>query len=160
MKILSLVHGQSLFEVVVALALCALIIIAVVSLATNSIQNSNFSKNKSVAASYAQEAMEWLRGQKDDDPSDFFGPYVSGQAAGGGYCLSYLPDLSDSDWNPPVVNPVQDCIDKISGTVFTRWVTFQLNGKMVEADVTVSWQDSQGVHEVTNATNFSDPRQL
>jgi hypothetical protein len=133
-------------------------------LTTNSIQNSNFSKNKTIAASYAQEAMEWLRGQKDGDPSDFFGPYVSDQAAGGGYCLPYLPDLSDSDWDLPVLNPVQDCITKIPGTVFIRWVTFnssQQNGKMVvEADVTVSWQDSQGVHEVTNATNFSDPRQI
>jgi len=43
--------GQSLFELVVAIAISALIIVAMVSLAVNSIQNSNFAKNKALAIS-------------------------------------------------------------------------------------------------------------
>ena len=63
--------GQSLFELVVAIAISALIIVAMVSLAVNSIQNSNFAKNKALASSYAQEAMEWLRGQRDSGVDAF-----------------------------------------------------------------------------------------
>ena len=59
--------GQSLFEVVVALAISTLVIIAVVSLAALSIRNTDFSKNKTLASKYAQDATEWLRGQRDAD---------------------------------------------------------------------------------------------
>jgi len=45
--------GQSLFEVVVALAISALIIITLVSVVGNSIKNATFSKNKTLAANYA-----------------------------------------------------------------------------------------------------------
>ena len=60
-------RGQSLFELVVAIAISALIVVAMVSLATNSIKNSQFSKNKALASSYAQQATEWLRGERDSD---------------------------------------------------------------------------------------------
>lgn len=148
----NLEKGQSLFELVVAIAISALIIVAIVSLTTNSIQISNFSKNKALAATYAQQATEWLRGQRDGDPTTFFA-----KATTPAWCLQNLVLTT------PAANPSTDCTGKITGTIFNRWVTFTENvqgGKMVvEADVVVSWTDSQGVHEVINATNLADLRQ-
>lgn len=139
--------GQSLFEVVVAIAISALIIVALVSVTSNSIQNSSFSKNKSLAATYAQQASEWLRGQRDSNTDTF----VS-FATRGTFCLPDSP-LTNNSWT---LNRPCNSNDLISGTPFLREVSLSVdtqNGKdVVMADVKVSWQDSQGQHEVLDST--------
>jgi Tfp pilus assembly protein PilV len=141
--------GQSLFEVVMAIAISALIIVAIVSLTSNSIQNSSYSKDKTLAATYVQEANEWLRGQRDSDINVFVGHVVTPI-----WCLK------DLNWTLPGA-----CVESnITGTPFSRQATFtvttDVNGKnFIEADVTVSWSDAKGIHEVTSATDFSDYRQ-
>ncbi len=149
-------RGQSLFEVTVAIAISALIVVAMVALATTAIKNSDFSKNKALASTYAQQGTEWLRGERDKDVNTFMSTYALNGTFPAGYCL---PDssLNWSHW----VGDTALCNSPISGTIFKRWVTFKnvgiQNGKMVaETDVTVIWTDSGGLHEVTSATNFSD----
>lgn len=146
-------NGQSLFELVVAIAISALIIVAIVSLVTNSIQNSNYSKNKALASTYAQQATEWLRGQRDKDVSIFMT-----HAEIPTWCLMDIStDLKG--WSKSGACGSGDFID---GTPFTRQASFGIttqNGKnVVEADVSVSWADSQGVHEVKSVTNLADLR--
>jgi Tfp pilus assembly protein PilV len=144
--------GQSLFEVVVAIAISALIVVTLVSVTSNSIQNSSFSKNKSLAATYADQASEWIRSQRDTN----IGVLVT-KAAGGTYCL---PDLS---W-PASASDVTSCT-AISNTPFTRSVNLSVNldpssGKnVITSDVLVTWQDSQGMHEVADDTALVDLRQ-
>jgi Tfp pilus assembly protein PilV len=144
--------GQSMFELVVAIAICALIIVAIVSLTTVSINNSSYSKNKALASTYAQQATEWLRGQRDSNIDTFIA-----NATTPAWCLQ------DLGFTRPAVNPAVDCTGKITNTPFVRWVSFNTSlqgGKtVVEADITVSWSDSQGTHTVKSATNFSDWRQ-
>lgn len=141
--------GQSLFEVVVAIAISALIITTLVSLVSNSIQNANFSKNKTLAANYTQEATEWLRGQRDTDITTFMTKALIPR-----WCLK---DLS---WSTPGACGESS---QIVNTPFTREVVFVIDtssGKnIIEADVSVFWTDSQGSHTVKSATNFSDWRQ-
>lgn len=160
-------RGQSLFEVVVALAISALIIGAIVSLVTNSIRNSTFSKNQSMAASYSQQATEWLRGQRDADIETFIV-----NAGIGTWCLSAstLPATSvPLNWTGENIHPGL-CSDSetIPGTPLVREASFAVTRQLgikgvdvaiVEVDVNVSWSDSQGTHRVTNSTNFSDWRQ-
>ena len=150
---MNLQKGQSMFELVVAIAICALIIVAIVSLTTVSINNSSYSKNKALASTYAQQATEWLRGQRDTNIDTFIGNATAAPAR----CLQ------DLDFTRPAVNPAVDCTGKIMDTPFVRWVSFNTSlqgGKtVVEADITVSWADSQGTHTVRSATNFSDWRQ-
>ena len=62
--------GQSMFEVVIALFIIAMIIVGVVSLTTVSVSNSFF-KNKTLAGKYSQEAIEWLRSQTKADFTTF-----------------------------------------------------------------------------------------
>lgn len=149
--------GQSLFEVVVAVAVSALIMVSLVSLVSNSIQNASFSRNKGIAGTYAQAATEWLRGQRDSDITTF-----STNVQTPVWCLK---DLS---WTPSQSGSCDGEADQISGTPFSREVTFNLstvndsNGAVkdiIEVDVTVSWTDSGGIHQVTSATNLADWRQ-
>ena len=141
--------GQSLFEVVVAIAVSALIVVALVSVTSNSIQNSSFSKNKALAATYAQQASEWLRGQRDSDINVFVT-----HAATGTFCL---PDLSSSNPWQDVGHCSPDMV--IPGTPFLREVALSVdtqNGKdVIDAGVTVSWTDSQGMHEVMDSTTLT-----
>ena len=145
----NLQRGQSLFELVVAIAISALMIVAMVSLATNSIKNSNFSKNKALASSYAQEATEWLRGRRDNDYGAFNTNVLAAQ--GVKRCLNSLT------W-PIGIAPCS--AGSISDTPFQRSVLFTIDDveNVIYADITVSWSDSGGLHTVTSATNFSDWR--
>ena len=67
----SFVRGQSLFELVLAIGVSALVIVVLVSLVSNALQNSVFSRNQTLASRYAQSATEWLRGQRDNNIATF-----------------------------------------------------------------------------------------
>lgn len=141
--------GQSLFEVVVSLAIAALIVLAIVSLTSNSIRNAVYSRNNSQAALRAQEAIEWLRGQRDSNIDEFFDNVLIPT-----YCLDNL------DWTN---QGACGTTEVINGTPFFRQVDFTLStisGKtLLTAVVVVSWTDAQGVHDVTSSTTFTDWRQ-
>lgn len=138
--------GQSLFEVLVAIGVSTLIVVAVVSLVANSIRNTTYSKNKTLAARYAQDATEWLRGQRDADIDDFK------SKATGIYCFNTLY------WGNH-----DACQADMTGNVLRREGSFRtipMSGKtVIEADVTVYWDDAQGTHEVRSVTNFTDWRE-
>lgn len=144
--------GQSLFEIMLALAIATLIIVAIVVLTSNAIRNTTFSKNKTLAARHSQEATEWLRGERDTDFSAF-----EARAATPLYCL---PSLS---WSSATVGAC-GAGQEIPDTIFKREVSFStsvVNGKtLIEAGVQVFWSDAQGLHEIRSVTNFSDWREL
>jgi hypothetical protein len=148
--------GQSLFELVMAIGMSALIIVVLVSLTGNALQNAAFAKNESLAGTYAQEATEWLRGERDRDINNF-GTRVS-SSFGVARCFNVL------DWNGIGPCPANETI---ADSPFVRQITFiskdAVVGGVVKtivgATVTVSWTDSKGLHEVTNSTDFSDWRQ-
>ena len=71
--------GQSLIEVIAALAIALLVLLALVRVTIVSMRNANFAKNQALATQYAQEAMEWIRTQRDADWSNL---------TEGTYCLS------------------------------------------------------------------------
>lgn len=147
------IKGQSIFEVVLALGVITAISIGIVSLTVNSIRNASFSKYKTLAGRYAQEATEWLRSQRDTDFDEFqTNALVSPEIP---KCFSGL------DWTGRVGSCNEE--DKIAGTPLFRVIVFNsttISGKtVIEADVKVYWNDSQGYHEVNSATTFTDWRQ-
>ncbi|MEJ2347576.1 MAG: hypothetical protein P8Y17_00035 [Patescibacteria group bacterium] len=142
-------YGQSLFEVVIALGLATLIIVAIVSLATNSIRNTSFSRDKTISTRYTQEATEWLRGQRDEDWDAFITNVTFCPAPPYTQCLDTL------SWG--------DCgscgSDELIENRFTREVSFSdITADSVSMEVKVSWSDSQGSHEVRNSTTLTDWR--
>ena len=148
--------GQSMFELLIAIGISALIIVVLVSLVASALQNAAFAKNQTLAGRYAQEATEWLRGQRDADTNAFLSN-VSSQPYEVARCFTTL------NWNS--IGPC-GADDKIGGQ-FTRQISFKtvnaevdgVTKDIIEADVTVSWTDSKGLHQITNATDFSDWRQ-
>ena len=144
--------GQSLFEIILSLAIITLIIVAIVALTATSIRNTTFSKNKTLASRYSQEATEWLRGERDADFNAFETRTLTPL-----YCL---PSLT---WSWATIGACTSG-QEIANTLFRREVSFSLsivNGKtLIQAGVKVYWTDSQGLHEVRSVTNFSDWREI
>jgi len=64
--------GQSLIEVLAALAVVIIVILALIAVVTTSIRNATFAKNQSLATQYAQEAIEKVRVFRDEEPDSFF----------------------------------------------------------------------------------------
>ena len=147
-------NGQSLFELVVAVAISALVLVAIVSLASNSLRNASFSKNSALASSFAQSTTEWLRTQRDGDIVNFLAHVSLNSPLPTTYCFT------DLNWNYPT-----SCTggQVIAGTPFTRSGVFTVSypgGKTsVEAQITVSWTDAGGIHEITSSTTYTDWRQ-
>ena len=150
------IAGQSLFELVIAIGMSALVIVVLVSLTGSALQNAAFSKNTTLAGRYAEETAEWLRNQRDSDTTTFLSN-VSSQPYEVARCFNNL--------NWASIGPCGSD-DKISN-LFVRQVVFRsrdavVDGEtknIIEADISVSWTDSKGMHQITNDTYFSDWRQ-
>lgn len=145
--------GQSLFEVVLALSIISLIIFGVVILATASIGNSDFSRNKALATRFSQEATEWLRGQRDANWITFL---ANSDVAGKAWCLNSEPIIG---WG---TQGVCASASFIGTTIFKREVTLTTivvnSVNAVEAKTKVYWNDSKGYHEINSVTDFTNFR--
>lgn len=142
-------RGQSMFEVVLALFIITMIIVAVVILSTKSISNSLFSRSKTQGSRYSQEAVEWLRRERENNPANF--GVVTNTAT---YCLTALNFSNTGNCGANEV---------ITNTIFRRQVNFATNivtsKTIITATIITSWQDPKGYHEVRSVTNFSDIRE-
>lgn len=145
--------GQSMFEVILALFIITMIIVAIVILSTNAISNSLFSRSKTQASRYSQEAIEWIRREREDDSAAF-----AVATSTTDYCLNTLSFANTG---------VCGSNEKISNTIFEREVNFQTtivpvgvtNKTIITATVVTSWQDAKGYHEARSVTDFSDIRE-
>ena len=144
--------GQTLFELVVALGIGILMITAVVVLVTGSVKNSSFSQNNAMATRFAQEGLEWAKGEKEESWSSIFDKSSIGN--GTSYCLQTL------SWS----NGSSNCT-QIANTVLTRTITMKKldtdnNGEYetIQATSSVTWADSNQTHDITLDTQFTDWR--
>lgn len=158
-----IILGQSLFEVVIALAVISLLLVGLINVTTISVRNSSFSRNNTLANRYAQEAVEWFRGERDFNWVTFLAHATASNAHANTYCLD---SLGWSDTGACVNEPIPT-------TPFTRQALFACytnNGTVfvpacnvgnidtVEITVTVSWSDGQGAHNVTLPVQLTDWR--
>lgn len=158
--------GQALFEVVIALGVAILIIVAVISASVNSIKDSDSSKNLNVATRYSQEATEWLRGLRDQSWPTFLSK--ASASPGTIWCMY---DLNQGLIAPTTQNVVscQGPAKLISGTIYNRYVTLTIldpapvpnplniqSNNIVQADVVTYWTDSQGSHQAPSSTKFTN----
>jgi len=141
--------GQSLIELLVALTLIMLVVVAVVGLAAVSIKTSYFAKRETAAKRYAEEAMEWLREQKKNDWTTFL--FTKSTTAGQTYCFNLSPVTS---W--PSVGA---CSGATLGGIYKREATLlrSSDNKNVTVTVIVSWSDSSGTHDTKLVSVFTAP---
>jgi hypothetical protein len=135
-------RGQSMFELLVAVFVVGITLVALVALAARSIGNTTFSRERTQVSKYTQEAAEWLRAERDAGWGVF-------RARANGGSMSYcLPSLSWTVGCTP-----------IAGTNFSREVEITEESlETVRADVVVSWSDSSGAHESRVTTYFTNWR--
>lgn len=137
--------GQTLFELIIALAVAVLVVTGIIKIVTISVQNAAFAKNQAEATRFAQEGLEWLRAERDKDWDDFASR--SNQI----WCLSALAWQKSS----PCTSS-----DRIADTIFTREADLSsLSTDSIEAILRVSWTDAAGSHESRLGTILTRWRQ-
>jgi type II secretory pathway pseudopilin PulG len=151
----SVLKGQSLFEVIFALGIAAIILLAMATLSASTLRNSTFSTDNAAATQLATQATEWLRSERDKDWTTFAG---RANALGKIWCLPSLtwPGAPGS------------CSTPVDGTIYIRTVTLKSvdafpspgDGVIdtINAEVSISWNNAQGTHDVKNNASFTDWR--
>ena len=132
--------GQSLIEVLTALAVVLLVLVALIRATTMSMRSGSFSKAQAQASTYAQEAIEWIRAERDKNWNNL---------VLGNYCMNEL------SWSS-----VGTC-EYTLGNQFKREVSLANvgdEGNQVKVEVVVSWQESGGEHQSQLTTYLSNWR--
>lgn len=136
-------RGQSFFEVVFAVGVAAMIITAVVALASRNIKNASYSRDKTLATRHIQDAVERLREIKDEDWTNNLLNLTDGT-----YCLK--------DTSSGYLDSSADCT--INGsTSFTREVGLtRIDDNNIKVEITVTDNTvspptvSRSITEITN----------
>lgn len=145
--------GQSLIEVLTALAVVLLVIVALIRATTTSMKGSDFAKTQASATSYGQEAIEWIRAERDKSWDDFYSKATPDP--GLVYCLNsgltLLSELSEGACTG-------DDSYSLDGKFKREATLTDLGGNKIEVKVTVSWQDSSGDHQSQLSTYLTNWR--
>lgn len=138
--------GQTLVEVVVAAVIITLILVALVSAITFSLSNVQYARNKALATKYAQEAVEWLRSQRDAGWYTFNGMAPDTATT---YCVSGFPANVSSLTSGACTSCPSGCINDDYG-IFQREVilTGNVADDGVNITVKVFWQQGQRTEQV------------
>jgi hypothetical protein len=135
--------GQILTELLIALGVATVAVVAMVQLATRSLSNASFSKSQSQATAYASAGGEWLREQRTTLGWDQF--VTKASATGVTYCIN------DLTWVPGTCG-TQD----IGDTGFSREVSVvQLSPVLIETTVTTTWEEGIKAFSAKQVTLFS-----
>ncbi|HUV43036.1 MAG TPA: hypothetical protein VMY36_04020 [Patescibacteria group bacterium] len=100
--------GQSLIEVLAAIAVTVLVILALVTATTISVRNMTFASKQSLATQYAREAIEEVRAFRDSDPDSFFA----------GSC----PSFEEIEGFTRTVTCESNVVDRVRVIVTVTWV--------------------------------------
>lgn len=134
-------RGQTLAEVVVAIGVIVLLVTGLIVGTSVTLKASQYSKARSQAVQYAQEAVELSRNLRDSGWASFF---VYGGVAPKSWCLDKA-----GTWT--VMSNACSVIDGL----YTRQVTFTWDDPLMKTDVVVSWADGNKTYTVPISTYFT-----
>jgi Tfp pilus assembly protein PilV len=133
--------GQSLLEAVVAIGVVTVVLSALIAAISFSLANTQYSRNKAQATKYGQEAIEWLRSQRDAGWATFV------SKAGAAACESHIYCL-----NGLTVFPAAGACaaGAVFNAIFTRTATLTYqSADQVGVNVTVSWPQGNRNSNIT-----------
>lgn len=122
--------GATLIEVLIALAIASIVIVAITIVSITSLRNAQFVQKSDQATKYAQEGMEIMRSIRNGDYQGF-------QSYSGTYCLD--------DGQTTLGIAQSSCTTENIGS-FIRSVKILPSGcgaNVSQVTVTVSWRDGQ-----------------
>jgi len=125
--------GQSIIELLAALAVFTLVVVALMMVTTISVRNATFAKNQALATKYGQASIEEARDLRDNNKGDFF------------------------DTSSAVYNFCDERSDGEIGDSFTidRICEYQPAEKRMKVTVNVTWKDARGTHQSALSTFLS-----
>ncbi len=140
----------TLVEVLVFLTILSLFFITVSAITTYSLRNLKTQENKMIATNYAQQLLEWLRGQKEKDWNEFA---KKSSTTGITYCFNNNLSL---DSNFPTSGR---CNNYNLDLRFKREATLTnlTNNPVakIKLGITVKWQEGNNIFSVPLDTIFS-----
>ena len=145
--------GQSILEVLIAIMVVGMVMVAIASVLTLSIKNTAESRYRNVATTEAQQAIEVFRREKVRLGWNAF----KTAAIGGEYCWNSLPAGNDELADFLGLN-VGECQEgyTVGGTEFTRNVEILQTADEVVVIITVSWVDGDLDREVVQEQEFRE----
>lgn len=136
--------GQTLIEVLIALAVIAVVISAVTVIVTSALNNAQFSTKQNLATKFAQEGAELVRSLRDNN-------YASFQSASGTYCIAKgQTTLGSAQASCPTAN-----VDSFIRSIQITQAACAAN--VARVIVTVSWTDGKcqtGIYCHSSQQNF------
>lgn len=142
-------QGMTLLEVLIFTTMITLIFLTIASATTQSIKRTIYNQQKIIATHYAEEAQEWMRGEKESDWSVF------SARADTTYCLNAAISVCDgagSCWdNRTACGPT----DYSLGGHFKRSSVLTTHGSLIDVTTTVEWIEGSNTYSVPINTTFS-----
>ncbi len=147
-------QGQSLIEIIIAMAVAVVIVISLVGLTIVSLRNSQFARSQTAATKLTQEAMEKIRLWRDTSWTDF------SSKVGNTYLLGNNCQLSPSFSCATILSacPITGNETSLINDQFLRCATLAAAGTdRINVTVATVWRDSKGVHQSSASSIFSNP---
>ncbi len=143
---------MSIFEVLMAVSISALVLTGIVSLTSKTVTSSAFSKNKALANGYVNQAMEFVRKEKEFKGwEDFYSEITAPDPD-----VWCMVDLTFSSPTMQGICPA-DGTGNIAGTIFSRTLTLgNVTDSSMDIVIRVSWVDEKGVHETKTVSVIGD----
>ena len=140
--------GQSIFEVILALAISAMVLTAIVTLTSKTVTTSANSKNKSQANRYASEAMEFARKWEDQNGwTAFKDQVIIDPLNTNSWCMASLDFNTSGECGSGI---------HIANSQFTRNLYATLETNSIKIEVKVTWLDETGTHETYTESYISN----
>lgn len=139
------IRGQSLFEVVIAVGVITVVLVALVGLIVTTQKNTNVAKDNFQATKLAQELSEWIRGERDTSWLTFYSNTAIATS-----CFDQLAWGNTGTCSEAEVIP---------NTNYYREATFvRQSANQIHVTVTVRWTDGQGGHSANTETTLTNWR--
>jgi len=148
MKSKLFIRGQTLVELIIAVGVVGIVVMALISAVTASLRFSETSRFRSKGVKYAQEGIELARALRDSSPwTDFLAYSGAGSAS---WCLNGSGVWSADSGSGEC--PIE------AGSTFWRKVDFTWNDPLMTVAVTVNWGQRNSISTVNLETNFTQWR--
>lgn len=147
--------GFTMVEVLVAVAVVAMVMTAVVAGVSFSVRNTRYARDKSLAVRHAQESIEWIRKLRDENGWSVFSADIDADGSQVVYCLSSLP----ATYAEFVLlgNAVCQSTDVLGGdTIYIREMRLNKTGSSLAVEVSVTWDEGGQTKEVLQRTTLRD----
>ena len=146
--------GFTIVEVLVAVAVVAMVMTAVVSGVSFSVKNTRFARDQALAVRYTQEALEWIRQVRDESGWRTFTNELGNDGNPVSYCLMSIP-ATFAEF-VALVNGLCQAGEVIGGTIYTRQMSLDLTGSEATAEVSVTWDEGGQTKEVLQRSTLYD----